>query len=181
MVKPPEASAADESAVSVAVRGWLLCERAWASIRTEFAGQVGSAGATLLLATAVPFPTLAPGTLKFTWFTVVAPLPICRMRRPGPFAMETVAARAAATASARQRRTSAGLFIRSARPGEARRPGARAARPSSFGAGELRYGMEAVYVTRPPFALVPYVPAEGMVEFTYEYVHTAVRLVTLPA
>src|SRR5512140_1458511 len=66
IVNPPELRGVDESAVRVAVRGWLFWERACASMRTEFAGHVGSAGVTLVLATAVPLPTLAPGTLMFT-------------------------------------------------------------------------------------------------------------------
>src|SRR6185312_10455921 len=100
IVKVPVVSGVDEFTESVAVRGFTSCERAWASISTVFAGHVGLAGVTLLETTATPLPTLPPGTLKLTWLMVAAVLPICRIRRPPPLPMVTVAACAASGARA---------------------------------------------------------------------------------
>jgi hypothetical protein len=70
-----------------------------------FAGHVGLAGVTLALATATPLPTLAPGTVKFTWFTVPPVLPICRISRPPPLPITTVAADAGSDASTIQHKS----------------------------------------------------------------------------
>src|SRR5262249_3591348 len=103
-----------------ATRGLAACERACASIRTVFAGQVGLAGVTLVETTATPLPTLAPGTLKLTWLMVAAVLPICRISLPPPFPMATVAACAPADARARAM-TSVSVRVMASRKGRSAR------------------------------------------------------------
>src|SRR6185437_3920244 len=107
IVKPPDVSGVDESTESVAVRGALFCDRAWMSMSTLLAGQVGSAGVTLVLVTAVPFPTPVPGTLKLTVLIVALVPPICRISRPPPLPITTVAACTAVLA----RRASRSVFF----------------------------------------------------------------------